>query len=592
MAKEIERKFLVMGGSWRQARGVVYCQGYLNTDQRRTVRIRTIGQKGYLTIKGETVRAPRWKFEYEIPVEEARQMLSDLCERPIIHKTRYKIEHEGLTWEIDEFAEENRGLILAEVALPTEDHPFVKPEWIGSEVTSDPRYFNANLVQHPYNEWQEIEKKLADCPKTACTAMLNALQKQTYQYFIHEVNPDNGLIADKSGGNCPASIAATGFALTTYPVVVEDGLLNREEATQRTLKTLRFFWHSAQSEAPDASGYKGFYYHFLDMKDGRRAQQSELSTVDTTLLVAGMLFAAQYFNRETAVETEIRDLADKLYRRIDWQWALDGGTLVKHAWMPEKGFLSYEWEGYDESIPLYILGLGSPTHPLDPASYQASVAKYSWKTIYGYEYIYAGPLFIHQFPHIWIDFRGIQDDYTRQKGIDYFENSRRATYIQQEYAIRNPLAFDGYGQYHWGFTASDGPGPHTMEVDEIERIFFDYIARGVPYGPDDGTVAPWSVVASLPFAPEIVLPTIKKLNALELQAANPYGYKATINQTFPQKNGQNGWVSPYHYGINQGPIVMMIENYQTEMISRLMKQCPSLVNGLQLAGFKVGWLET
>ncbi|MCB8945077.1 MAG: hypothetical protein H6658_15125 [Ardenticatenaceae bacterium] len=421
--------------------------------------------------------------------------------------------------------------------------------------------------------------------------MLNALQEKTYQYFLNEVNFENGLTADRSGGPCPASIAATGFALTTYPVVVQNGFLSRQKAAQRTLNTLRFFWQCPQSQAPDASGYKGFYYHFLDMESGRRAKQSELSTIDTTLLIAGMLFAAQYFDGETAVETEIRDLADKLYRRVDWQWARSNGHLVRHAWTPEEGFLSYEWEGYDESILLYILGLGSPTHPLDTHNYQTSAAKFSWKTIYGYEYIYAGPLFIHQFPHIWIDFRDIQDDIMQPKALDYFINSRRATYIQQEYAIRNPLAFNGYDQYHWGLTASDGPGPHTMEVDEIERIFFDYISRGVPYGPDDGTVAPWAVVASLPFVPEIVLPTIQKLNELELQAATPYGYKATINRTFPEQNDKNGWVSPSHYGINQGPIVLMIENYKTEMIWQLMKQCPYLVNGLQRAGFRGGWLE-
>lgn len=591
VVEEIERKFLVTGEGWRQTQGITYHQGYLNTDEMRTVRVRTVGEKGYISIKGESVGTRRPEFEYEIPVEDARQLLVELCERPIIHKTRYNIEHKGVTWEIDEFADENQGLIMAEVGLPDVDYALVKPDWVGAEVTDDPRYFNANLVKHPYGQWQEIETEMASRKKSAYTDMLNALQKESYQYFIQEVNPNNGLTADKSGGNCPASIAATGFALTTYPIVVEDGLISRQEAAERTLTTLRFFWNCPQSQAPDASGYKGFYYHFLDIESGRRSGQCELSTVDTTLLVAGMLFAAQYFDNDTAVESEIRDLADKLYCRIDWQWALDDGILVKHAWMPEKGFLSYEWEGYDESILLYVLGLGSPTYPLDPASYRATAAKYSWKTIYGYEYVYAGPLFIHQYPHIWIDFRSIQDDYMRQKGIDYFENSRRATYVQQEYAIRNPLEFEGYGQYYWGLTASDGPGPHTMEVDEIERLFFNYIARGVPYGPDDGTVAPWAVVASLPFAPEIVLPTIARLNDLELQAANPYGYKATINQTFPERNDKHGWVSPYHYGINQGPIVLMIENYQTELIWRLMKQCPYLVNGLRCAGFRGSWLD-
>ena len=157
---------------------------------------------------------------------------------------------------------------------------------------------------------------------------------------------------------------------------------------------------------------------------------------------------------------------------------------------------------------LYILGLGSPTHPLPESCYTAWISTYRWEHCYGYEYLYAGPLFTHQLSHIWIDFRGIQDAFMRDKGIDYFENSRRATYVQQQYAIDNPLKFAGYGRYCWGITASDGPGPDTIKVSGIERQFFDYVGRGVPYGPDDGTIAPWAVVTSLPFAPEIVLPTI------------------------------------------------------------------------------------
>ena len=157
---------------------------------------------------------------------------------------------------------------------------------------------------------------------------------------------------------------------------------------------------------------------------------------------------------------------------------------------------------------LYVLGLGSPAHPLPESCYTAWTSTYRWEHCYGYEYLYAGPLFTHQLSHIWIDFRGIQDAFMRAKGIDYFENSRRATYVQQQYAMDNPLKFAGYGRNCWGITASDGPGPDTIKVSGIERQFFGYLGRGVPYGPDDGTIAPWAAVASLPFAPEIVLPTI------------------------------------------------------------------------------------
>lgn len=427
--------------------------------------------------------------------------------------------------------------------------------------------------------------------------LLADLQKESYQYFVHEVNPINGLTRDKTKAGWPASIAATGFALSTYPVMVNDGELSRAEAAARTLTTLRFFWNSPQSKAANATGYKGFYYHFLEEKTGQRAWQCELSTIDTTFLLAGALLAAQYFHHENETEAEIRKLADNLYRRCDWRWVLNNNGWVRHGWTPEHGFLPYDWLGYNESLLLYILGLGSPTHPLPPESYEAAVSHYHWKKICDYEYIYAGPLFIHQYSHLWLDFKGIQDAYTREHDIDYFENSRRATYIQQQYAIRNPKQYQGYGATHWGITACDGPGgadePVTRKIAGITRVFHDYVARGVPYGPDDGTIAPWVAVTSLPFAPEIVLPTIKAFNQLNLRSSEKdggYGYKATINQTFPEANNEHGWVSPYHFGINQGPLVMMIENYKTAMIWQLMRQCPYVVAGLRRAGFNGGWL--
>ena len=423
-------------------------------------------------------------------------------------------------------------------------------------------------------------------------AELEALQRDSFLYFLHETNPRTGLVIDKTEPNWPSSIAATGLGLAAYPVAVERGFITREAAVATILITLRFFWNSPQGPEPDATGYHGFYYHFLDMETGRRAWRCELSTVDTTILLAGMLTAAAYFDAASEAEREIRELADKLYRRADWQWAQNGGATVTHGWKPESGFLPWRWEGFDEALVLYVLGLGSPTHPLPVESYAAWSSTYEWKTSYGHDYLYAGPLFTHQISHVWIDFRGIQDAYMRDKGIDYFENTRRATYVQRQYAIENPLKFSGYGEDCWGITASDGPGPRTVKVAGIERPFLGYVARGVPYGPDDGTVAPWAVVASLPFAPEIVLPTIDHLvHHLKLKVGNPYGFKATFNPTYPEKSGRpNGWVSPWHYGINQGPIVPMIENYWTGLVWRLMRGCPYIVTGLRRAGFAGGWL--
>lgn len=423
-------------------------------------------------------------------------------------------------------------------------------------------------------------------------AELESLQRETFGYFLNETNLVNGLVIDKTAPDWPASIAATGLALAAYPVAVERGFLARPEAIARILATLRFFWSSPQGPEPDATGYRGFYYHFLDMQTGRRAWQCELSTVDSAILLAGVLTAGAYFDADTSEEREIRTLADELYRRADWCWAQNGGATVTHGWKPESGFLQYRWEGYDEALVLYILGLGSPTHPLPQSSYAAWASTYEWKSCYGYDYLYAGPLFTHQISHIWIDFRGIRDVFMRDKGIDYFENSRRATFVQQQYAIANPLKFTGYGKDCWGITASDGPGPDARKVNGIERQFFDYVGRGVPYGPDDGTMGPWAVVASLPFAPEIVLPAIAYLvHQVDLKTGNPYGFKATFNPTYPEKSGNPyGWVSPWHFGLNQGPIVLMIENYRTGLLWRLMRDCSYFVRGLRRAGFTGGWL--
>jgi len=421
--------------------------------------------------------------------------------------------------------------------------------------------------------------------------MLDAIQRAAFGYFLHETNRANGLVLDKTCADWPASIAAVGLGLTAYPVGVERGFVPRAEAAERTLTTLRFFWRSKQGPEPDATGYKGFYYHFLDLRTGARAWRCELSTIDSALLLGGMLTAAAYFDADAPAEREIRDLAERLYARVDWRWAQNGGATVIHGWRPEGGFLPYRWEGYDEALLLYVLGLGSPTYPLSAASYQAWASTYRWKTIYDTQFLYAGPLFTHQLSHVWIDFRGIQDAFMREHGIDYFENSRRATVVQQQYAIRNPGGYARYGEHCWGITASDGPGEITRAVDGVERRFFDYRARAVPDGPDDGTIAPWAVVASLPFAPEIVLPTIAHFNRLRLAEVHPYGFKATFNTTFPEGSGSpSGWVSPWHFGINEGPIVVMIENHLSGLVWRLTRGCPSIVAGLRAAGFTGAWL--
>jgi hypothetical protein len=418
--------------------------------------------------------------------------------------------------------------------------------------------------------------------------MFKDLQCETYDYFRHERNPENGLVPDKTEPGAPCSTAVVGLSLTASLVAMERGYETRDTVIQKTLTTLRFFFKSQQSAAKDATGFKGFYYHFLDMKTGKCTWDSELSTIDTALLMAGILSVGQYFQGVSTEEREIRDLAKALYERVDWKWATNGKNTLSHGWTPEQGFLPYRWDqGYSEALILYVLALGSPTFPIEKKGYDEWLTTFEWKKVYDIEYLYAGPLFIHQLSHLWIDFRGIHDEFNQKVGIDYFENSRRATYVQQKYAIENPYHFRRYGELCWGFTASDGPGPAVCDINHHDVIFYNYTARGAPFGPDDGTVSPWAAATSLPFAPEIVIPTVEHvIEKMRMKNPQKYGFEASFNLTFPKKNhDDHPWVSPYRFGLNQGPVILMIENHETEMIWKLMKEVEGIQQGLKAAGY-------
>ena len=432
-------------------------------------------------------------------------------------------------------------------------------------------------------------------PQATESELLDNLRRAIVDYYLTESNPQNGLIADRNEPGSPSSIAAVGMGLSVYIVAVVRGILSRADAVDRTLALLRFLDSSHQGPEPNATGYKGFYYHFLDMQTGRRAIECELSTVDTAIMMAGILTSASYFTANDEKEIELRKLADSLYRRVDWQWALNEGTTISHGWKPESGFLPYRWDtGYSEAIILYALALGSPTFPVDPQGYKEWISTFEWKKVYDIEYLYAGPLFIHQMSHLWLDFRGIHDDFNRKVGIDYFENSRRATLIHRQYGIENPLKFAHYSEYGWGLTASDGPGPAVLEVNGVQRTFFGYEARGAPFGPDDGTISPWAVATSVPFAPEIVVKTMRHIiERLRSLGRSPYGgFVASFNPTYPDASSNlHAWTSPWIFGLNEGPILMMIENYHTELIWNAVRRCPYIVKGLQRAGFRDGWLD-
>ncbi|MEP6739198.1 MAG: glucoamylase family protein [Caldimonas sp.] len=420
-------------------------------------------------------------------------------------------------------------------------------------------------------------------------ALLDDLQRAAFAYFLETINPRNGLIADTTRAGAPSSIAVVGFALSSYPVGVERGWLARTDAVERTLAALRFFTASDQSGSAEATGHRGFYFHFLDMASGKRVWLSEVSLIDTAFLVAGVLTAAAYFDAATPDETELRRLAEALYARVDWCWAQPDGAAVMHGWKPECGFLHYGWEGYSEAILLYLLGLGSPTHALTEASFPAWTETYQWENLYGIDHLYASPLFIHQYSHAWIDFRGIRDAFMREKDCDYFENSRRATLVQREYATRNPRGFAGYGADRWGLSAGDGPGAEPQVVAGRRQAFYGYAARGVPYGPDDGTIAGTATLSSLVFAPDVVLPALRAMLARgaigEADLVRAGGFNATVTGT-----GPDGWVSEGRFGLDQGMIVLMIENYRSGLPWRLGRGNRHLRTGLQRAGFRGGWL--
>jgi len=420
-------------------------------------------------------------------------------------------------------------------------------------------------------------------------ALIERLQRAAFTYLTQYVNLDNGLVADTSRSRSPCSIAVVGFALSCYPVAVENGWLSREDAVNRTIKTLRFFSQSSQDDSPDATGYKGFYYHFLDMQTGRRVWQCELSLVDTALLIAGVLTAGCYFDGG-GDEVEIRALADTLYRRIDWRWAQYGTETVSQGWKPECGFLHYGWEGYNEATILYVLGLGSPTFPLTPAGYKSWGLTYQWENLVGNDVLYSGPLFTHLFSHAWIDFRGIRDAFMREKRSDYFNNTKAAIALHREYGERNPHDFKGYSRNFWGVTAGDGPSDQELRLNGRDQRFFGYMSRGVPYGPDDGTIAPWAMLATLPFDADAALAGARHLLEAYPQVCTDDRFASGFNPTLPVD--VNGWLSEGWYGLDQGLLVMMIENHRSGLIWNVFRKSPYVQAGLKRAGFEGGWLQS
>ena len=432
------------------------------------------------------------------------------------------------------------------------------------------------------------------------------IEKRTFGYFWDTANPQNGLVPDRWPTPSFCSIAAVGFALPAYAIGAERGWCTRAQAAERTLTTLRFFWNAPQGpEASGVSGYKGFFYHFLDMMTGERFRDVELSSVDTTILLMGALFAGQYFDRDDVVEREIRKLSQALYERADWNFfRTDGRQAISMGWHPGQGLIPANWVGFNEGMFVNILALGSPTHPGPADLWTQWTAPYAdrWRGEGPTRRIAFAPLFGSQFSHIFIDFRGIRDSVMRQAGFDYFENSRRETYANRAYCIRNPMHWRGYSDRVWGLSACDGPGDFQLPYMGETRTFMGYSARGPVDefgGGDDGTIAPTAALGSLPFAPEIVIPTAEAM-LHQPRLFDRYGFLDSFNPSFTYTgvsvdtgsvDTKSGWVDKDYLGLDQGPILLQAANYRSDFIWRYMRRVPAISRGLGRAGFTGGWLR-
>jgi hypothetical protein len=446
----------------------------------------------------------------------------------------------------------------------------------------------------------------APLPGTVGSFNLDDLERRTFQWFWDTGNPANGLVPDRWPTKSFSSIAAVGFGLTAYPIGVERGWITRSEALGRTLTTLRFFANAPMGPAATGvTGHKGFFYHFIDMATGHRFETTELSSIDTVLLLGGVLFAAQYFDRPDADEAEVRRLAQRLNDAVDWRWMLGNGPYISMGWKPESGFITSQWDRYNEATLLYILALGSPTFAVNPeiwTRYSRDFDK-SWGNHWGETHLFFPPHFGHQYSHVWVDFAGIRDPWLRAKNLDLFENSRRATRAQRNYAIANPKRLRGYDGEVWGLTACDGPGDFKATIDGVEREFFSYSARG-PDDRDDGTIAPTAMAASIAFEPQLVMAGLAAMHRRYGAAIYAqYGFLDSFNPTLTEVPAGRtllhgrlvpgyGWVNGDYLGIDQGPIVAMIANYRDAMIWRRMRGSRPVIDGLRMAGFAGGWLDS
>jgi hypothetical protein len=385
--------------------------------------------------------------------------------------------------------------------------------------------------------------------------LLDDIERAGVCYFWEQANPDTGLVKDRCNARAAttdnsivASIAATGFGLTALCIGQNRQYVSYSEASGRVLATLRFLWKKL-------ANHRGFFYHWADIHSGERIWDSEVSSVDTSILLCGILTARSYFH-----DREITELATEIFNRVDWSWLSEDTALLPHGWMPEVGFLPYRWDYYSELMMMYLLGLGSSIHPLREETWNA------WKrTIFDYEGLrYVGsfaPLFVHQYSQAWFDFRGKRDHYA-----DYFKNSAIATEAHRRFCIELAPRFPDFSDSLWGITASDSE--------------HGYVVWGGPpeIGPIDGTVVPSAPAGSLPFLPQATLRVLHHIKNHYPFTWTNYGFVDAFN---PLKN----WYDTDVIGIDVGISVLMAENLRSSFVWNTFMKNPEARRGMDRAGF-------
>ena len=438
---------------------------------------------------------------------------------------------------------------------------------------------------------------------TSAAALADDQARRAFDFFWQQAHPVTGLVPDRLSDPSVCNIGGMGFCLSALIIGVQRGWITRAQGRDRVWTTLRGLLQAPQGEqASGTAGHRGFFYRFLSRDNFQRAWGCELSTVDTSLLLGGVLHCQSFFTGSDAVEAEIRSKADELYRRVDWVWAQNGQGSISHGWKPEGGFLPYAWRGYNEAMLVYLLALGSPTHAVDASAWNEWTQDYQWAwgTRWGQTCLHFGSIFGHFFTHGWVDLRGIRDAYMRDKDLDYVENSRRAIKAARQYAIENPRRLAGYDAQTWSLTASDGPGFATMtDALGIRRRFGGYSAHYMNGDDDDGTIAPYGAVCAMAFEPVLASESI--LSMYRRYGGSIYGrygfmaFNRTLPYPFRSMKGRFvnrlGWVDSEDYlAIEVGPALLMLENHRNGSLWASLRGNPYLRTGLQRAGFTGGWL--